>query len=219
MPTPPCRSHARVGSNGSTKKLRACTVAMGVAGPGASEKTGYKKHLDGDPYGYLKTLGKNDMDMQKIPFRWTEYDRMMCFANSFPFKIPSPDITLSRLTPPFCLLSSAISFWALKNRSTTFRTKKIRIVSKFLKTQHISELKKRCRKFQTANQQIIFTLRFFWDFAIPKAEIATSINFCSNSSMRFFASFFQSKSSRENLPETRRFRVSSQDSTICNSDS
>lgn len=138
------------------------------------------------------------MDMQNT---WTDGEQNDVFqANSFPFQILSPDITLSRLTPPFCLLSSAISFWALKNRSTTFRTKKIRNVSKFLKTQHISELKKRCRKFQTANQQIIFTLRFFWDFAIPKAEIATSINFCSNSSMRFFASFFQSKSSRENLP-------------------
>lgn len=161
-----------------------------------------KNWIQKNTWGSLWIL-KNHMErylwiFKTIPFRWTEWcqnpKQTVSHLNSL----------LTSLWVDWHLLSAS---WAAQSLSEPWRIgvqlfgpKKYVTFRKFLKTQHISELKKRCRKFQTANQQIIFTLRFFWDFAIPKAEIATSINFCSNSSMRFFASFFQSKSSRENLP-------------------
>lgn len=140
-------------------------------------------------------------------------------ANSFPFEF-SPDITLSRLTPPFCLLSSAISFWALKNRSTTFRTKKIRNVSKVFENATYFWTKEEMQKVsdsKSANH--LYTAIFLglcnskgWDCNIHQLLL------------QLFDAFFrlifpiQIKSWKP-TSKTKRFRVSSQDSTICNSDS
>ena len=49
-----------------TESLGVPTVAMGVAGPGASEKLDTKR-MDGDPYGYLKITWKDIYGYAKHP--------------------------------------------------------------------------------------------------------------------------------------------------------